>query len=134
MILLKAYQYLYFKLYRFYESSTYSRWWSDWKALTTIIVLEIWNIFSLTFYYQAFTGKSVNEFKLFDVFFWIIITIICLINWYVFQYQDKWKENIKQFDKLSKKKNKIGSIIILLFFLIIIFNAIFSIYTLSKSV
>ena len=134
MKILKAYQYLYYKLYRFYESSMYSKWWSDWKALTTIMVIEIWTLFSFTFYYQAFTGNSVNEYKLFDIFFWIIVAIVTIINWYIFQYQDKWREIVKQFDNLPKRKNKVGSIIVLLVCLLIIFNAIFSIYTLSQSV
>ena len=112
----------------------YSKWWSDWKALTTILVLEIWTTFSFTFYYQAFTGTSVNEFKFFDIFFWFIIVIISILNWYLFQYQDKWRDIVKQFDKLPKGENKIGSIIVLLIFLLTIFNAIFSIFTLSQSV
>lgn len=39
---MKVYQYLFYKLYRFYETSTYSRWWSEWKAYVSMLALSIW--------------------------------------------------------------------------------------------
>ena len=130
MILLKAYQYLFYKLYRFYETSMYSRWWSDWKALVTIIVMEMWTLFSSAFYYQAFTGNVPD----FDFFIWTISAILAIWNWYLFEHQDKWKNVVEEFDKLPKKQNRIGSFIVLVVILASIANVVFSVYMLSQSV
>ena len=130
MILLKAYQYLFYKLYRFYETSTYSRWWSEWKALVTIIVMEMWTLFSLVFYYQAFTGDAPEI----DTLVWIVGAVLAVWNWYLFEHQDEWKDIVKEFDKLPKKQNRIGSFIVLLIVSVSIANVVFSVYTLSQSV
>jgi hypothetical protein len=134
MTIFKAYQYLFYKLYSFYETSTYSRWWSDWKSLVTIIVMEIWTFFSLAFYYQAITGKSANELTWFNTFIWSISIVIGVWNWYIFVYQDKWKDVVNEFDELPKKKNRIGSFIVLFVVLVSIANLVFSVYILSQSV
>lgn len=131
MKLLRGYPYLYYKLYRFYQTSTYSGWWSDWKALTTIVAMEIWTLFSSAFYYQAVTRKSANDLTWFKMSIWISSAILIIWNWYLFEYKDKWKNIVADFDKLPKKQNKIGSIIILAVVLILIANLIFSIYLLS---
>ena len=112
----------------------YSKWWSEWKALTTIIVMEILALFSFTFYYQAFTGKSANEFTWFKTSIWTVSVILAIWNWYLFEHQDKWKGIVEEFDKLPKKQNRIGSFIVLMVVLASIANVVFSIYTLSQSV
>ena len=129
MIILKAYQYFFYKFYKFYETSTYSKWWSEWKALVSIIAIEMWTLFSLAFYYQAFTGDAPEI----DSLVWVIGTVLAVGNWYLFEHQDKWKDIVKEFDELPKKKNRIGSFFVFLVVLGSIVNVFFSIYTLSQS-
>ncbi len=43
---MKAYYYLFYKIYKFYEKAP-ARFWSDWKASISITALEIWLLFLL---------------------------------------------------------------------------------------
>ncbi len=113
MELLKAYQYLFYKLYRFYESSTYSRWWSDWKALVSIIVLEMWMYFSTEIlYHYFFNVPMASSDDRIDLGILIFGFIVSVINWYLFMFQNKWRDIVEKFDKLSFKENRIGGIIV----------------------
>ena len=133
MRVLKAYQYLFYKLYKHYESSKYSRWWSDGKALASIIILEIMTIFSFTFYFQLFTGKSVNEFKHFNFILWLFVAAVSFINWYLFQYHNKWKNIVKKFDGV-RRQNRLSDIAVWVVIFGMIFNLFFSIYMLNQSI
>lgn len=113
MRLLKAYQYLFYKLYRFYESSTYSRWWSDWKALVSIIVLEMWIYFSTEIlYHYFFNVPMVSSDDRIDLGMLIFGFIVSAINWFLFISQNKWRDFVEEFDKLSIKENRIRGIIV----------------------
>jgi hypothetical protein len=113
MALLKAYQYFFYKLYRFYESSTYSRWWSDWKALVSIIVLEMWIYFSIEILYHYFFNiPMVSSDDRIDLGMLIFGFIVSVINWSLFISQNKWRDFVEEFDKLSIKENRIGGTIV----------------------
>jgi hypothetical protein len=134
MRLLKAYQYLFYKLYRFYESSTYSRWWSDWKALVSIIVLEMWMYFSTEIlYHYFFNVPMVSSDDRIDLGMLIFGFIVSVINWFLFISQNKWRDFVEEFDKLSIKENRIGGIIAWVIIIsIIVFYWFYSIPLLGK--
>ena len=134
MSLMKAYQYLFYKLYRFYETSTYSRWWSEWKAYVSMLALSIWlyqAIETSWYYFFNIPMKSSDT----DTYTSIIIfgSIIAVTNWFIFEYQDKWKHIVEEFDKLPKKQNRIGGVIVwMIIILIIVFYWVYSIPLLGK--
>ncbi|WP_298307946.1 hypothetical protein [Flavobacterium sp.] len=134
MALLKAYQYFFYKLYRFYESSTYSRWWSDWKALVSIIVLEMWIYFSIEILYHYFFNiPMVSSDDRIDLGMLIFGFIVSVINWSLFIFQNKWRDFVEEFDKLSIKENRIGGTIVWIIIIsITIFYWFYSIPLLGK--
>lgn len=134
MTLLKLYQYFFYKLYRFYESSTYSRWWSDWKAYITMLALSIWLYCAIdTCYHYFFNVPMVSSDDIIDLGMLIFALIVSVVNWYLFVYQSKWKTIVEEFDKLSIKENRIGSIIVWVVIIsIIIFYWFYSIPLLGK--
>ena len=134
MVLLKAYQYIFYKLYRFYESSTYSRWWSDWKAYITILALSIWLYFAMnTCYHYFFNVPMVSSDDIIDLGMLIFGLIVSVFNWYLFVYQNKWKNIVEEFDKLSDKENRIGGTIVWIIIIsITIFYWFYSIPLLGK--
>lgn len=134
MILLKAYQYLFYKLYRFFESSTYSRWWSEWKAYVSMLALSIWLYSGLeTTYHYFFNVPVKSADSSVDLPIILFGFTIGIINWILFEYQDKWKEIIEEFNNLPKEKNKIGGIIVwIIIILIILFYWVYSIPLLGK--
>ncbi|AWG26264.1 hypothetical protein [Flavobacterium kingsejongi] len=116
MKFIKAYEFLFYKLFGFFETSMYSRWWSEWKSLTTILVLELWTIHSIKIYYHFFSVKALNNsgdaMSIEIIAFGILLAVI---KWYLFEYKDKWKQIVAHFDKLPKSINRKGSIIVALF-------------------
>lgn len=108
-----------------------SRWVSDWKAGIVIIVLELWILFSIGIYYAALT-KTKIELDITMPIIFIPLLIIILINYLAFVHTDVWKEYVKEFDRLPKKKNRIGSWIVLGVVLFVVANLIFPFYLMSR--
>ena len=134
MILLKAYQYFFYKLYRFYETSTYSKWWSEWKAYVSMLALSIWLYLALETSYHYFynipmKSSDTNTYSTMIIF----SSIIAIINWLLFEYKDKWKNIVSEFDKLEKKENRISGIVVWIVIIsIIVFYWFYSIPLLGK--
>lgn len=129
----RAYDYFFYKLYKFFEAAP-SRWWSDWKASFSMLVLEIWVLVSLIVYYAAFTKKDLLPDKVLDIVAIIFVLLLTIVKYFSFEYQDRWKFVIKTFDELPKHKNKIGTYVVWGIVLLILVNLIFSFYLLSKNV
>jgi uncharacterized membrane protein len=134
MILLRAYNYFFYKLYRFFETSNYSRWWSEWKAYASMLALSLWLYSAIeTCYHYFFNIPVKSSNSPIDLLTAIFLLIVGVSNWMLFEYQDKWKGIVKEFDKLPKQKNKVGSIIVWVIILsIIIFYWFYSIPLLGK--
>ena len=126
----KAYYYLFYKLYKFSEAAP-SKWLSDWKAELLVDVLIFFILCSSLIYYKFFFNRHIH-FSENNVDVWITIIIIGLPNYFIFHYQDQWKKIVHEFDKLPKRKNRIGGWIIFLLVLTIIANFIFALYLMSQ--
>lgn len=131
MTIKKAYCYLFYKLYRFYESAP-SKWMSDWKAVFSLLVLEIWILVAGFTYYKVFTKKDLISADSLTVVAVFIVIFLVLIKFFVFEFQDRWKEYVKEFDGWPRNKNKIGTIITWLIVLCIITNLVYAFYLLSR--
>jgi succinate dehydrogenase hydrophobic anchor subunit len=126
----RAYYYLFYKFYKMSEAAP-SRWLSDWKAGIAIIVLELFLISSLFIYYKVFVNRYVHLGESnWDVIISVLVVIIP--NYFAFVHTDVWKEYIKEFDQLPKRKNRIGSWIVFGVVLFVIANLIFSFYLMSQ--
>ncbi len=127
----RAYYYLFYKLYKFWESASDPKFWSDRKASVTIVVMEIWILISCFIYYTIFFNRYFHVNIKHPV---VIISgiIVFLINYLAFAHTDKWREYVKEFEQLPKRKNKIGNWIVLGLVLLIVSNVIFSFYLMSR--
>lgn len=134
MKLLKAYQFFFYKLYRFYESSPNNRWWSEWKAYVTILALSIWLYCAIGVSYHYFFNVSMKSSNTsVDLSTIIFGLFVGITNWILFERKDKWKVIVKEFNELPKQKDKIGGIIVwTIIILIIIFYWFYSIPLLGK--
>lgn len=126
----KIYYYIFYKFYKFSEAAP-SHWLSDWKAGVAIIVLEIWGLFSIMNYYNVFIDRYFH-FNITNPIIVIPGILVFLINYLSFIHTDVWKEYAKEFDKLPKKKNIIGSWIVFGITLFILANVFFSFYLMSR--
>ncbi len=121
-----AYYYIFYKLYKFIEwsPSIYS---SYSGAVSLLMLLEIWTLFSINNYWDVFIGKhGTLTFISFKVLF--PITILLLLKWIAFWKDDKWKAYVKEFEQLPKRKNIKGSWIVAFITLLCFANFVFSFY------
>ncbi|KFF03861.1 hypothetical protein [Chryseobacterium luteum] len=127
----RAYYYLFYKLYKHYENSS-EPWWSDFKASASIGALEIWLILSILNYFLMITGETIGNLNIWQPSVFIPFILLFLLHYIAFIRTDIWKEYIKEFDQLSKEKNKKGGTITWLIIIFIIINTILSYYLLFQ--
>lgn len=130
MLLKKAYYYFYYKLYKSTNSnSIFSR---EFRAGLYLIVLFIVLGLSGLYIYGTFIneGFEIGNEKLCVILY---VSAICIPNYFIFIYKDQWKDIVNEFDKLPKRTNQIGSLIIWSIVALIIASFIFSIYLMDQN-
>jgi hypothetical protein len=125
---INAYYYFFYRLYIWYESSTF-KWWSDAKAVLSICVLEIMLLYtaegllSVAYQEDLFGKKSV----------FIAVTVVIVVsNYFIFMHNESWRSHVKRFNKLSQKKNLIGGIIVWTIVVFVFVALVFMYYLLSQ--
>jgi uncharacterized membrane protein YwzB len=131
MTIKKVYYYFFHKFYKFSEAAP-SRWLSDWKAMFSLLVLEIWILLSVMVYYKVFTKKDLIPDNRLTMVSITVVIALSLIKYFAFEHRDRWKEYVEEFSKWPTKKNKTGTLVVWLIVLLIIANLIFSFYLMSQ--
>lgn len=134
MIFLRAYEYFFYKIFKSIEYTSYPKFWSQWKAIAFIIMLQIWILCSIDTCYHYYIEVPISTSNNFLETYQIVSIIVFVgLNWFLFEYQNKWEEIVARYDKLSDKKNLFGGIVVWAVILfIIIFYWFFAIDLLSK--
>ncbi|WP_177766278.1 hypothetical protein [Flavobacterium sp. I3-2] len=128
---MKGYYYLFYKLFIFWETISFPKFWSDIKAGISIVALELWLVLSLGIYYSVYTKKTF-ELTIYKPIVYIPLIAIIALNYLIFNHSNKWKLYNKEFSQLSKRKNIIGGIIVWGVIILIFFNLIFAFYLMSQ--
>ena len=123
------YCYLFYKLYKFAKWSP-SIYPSDFGAVTLIGTLELGFLFSIQNYWMAYTKHNVND-TFFSLKILIVLFLIIYTKWLFFWRKSKWKIYVNEFDKLPKRKNIIGTWLVVFIVVFILTNAIVSSYLFS---
>lgn len=134
MIFLKAYQYFFYKLYKSIEYTSIPKFWSEWKAIGLLILLEILSINIIDILFHYFTGLAISSsseiLKNYQIF---IIGFLVLINYQIFYHKDKWKDYILYFENKDKSQYKYGGLIVFgIVFIIIALYLLCLFYFMSK--
>jgi amino acid transporter len=98
-------------------------------AATALSMLEIVFIFSLKFYYIEYIDPT-NELTSLQVI--IAVSVILQIYSFLFIFKDKWKHYFKEFDKLPRYKNIIGTWVVILIVAFILVTSCISINAMSE--
>lgn len=118
------YYYLYYKLYKLAEAAPF-RWLSEWKASLFLDALVFFTMISAMNYYSfIFNVDIVIE----DPHFFVIISyyLICLPNFFMFNFNNQWKKIVKKNDALPPKLQNTKGIIAWITIFLILTNLIFS--------
>lgn len=129
MNLKKAYHYLYYRLYRYYNSGFFV-FKTEMKANIALSILELLFLISIYVYYKIFINRYIHLNN--NLYIWIITVLVYAFNYIVFQSRDQWKTIIKEFDNLSRKKRIIYDIAVYIFIAFVFANLIFSFYLMSQ--
>lgn len=120
---MKAYCYLFYKLYKFWEAVSVPRFWSDAKAVLILAVLQELTALSLIMYYKTYINQNTHLFA--EKWIYILTCALCFFpNFFFFYYNDYWKQIVHQYDKWPESKNKRGSVLVGVFIAVIIGNFI----------
>ena len=118
----KAYYYLFYSLYKFLDSVSIPKFWSDAKAVLTISVLELFIIYSLIIYYRLINRAShFGEGALIIV---LSVLFIATPNFLIFIYSDTGKNIFVEFDKWPDAKKDKANIFVWGLIILIIANLI----------
>lgn len=126
----KTYYFSFYKLNKSFEASPY-KFLSEWKASLVMDVLVSFIIITIGLIYAVATKKGFIIFQS-NLYTWVMIIIIGVSNYYVFNHADKWKKIVAEFNHLPKDKNRIGGIIFWSIFFLIIISMIFMFYLMSQ--
>ncbi len=123
------YNYLFFSFYRFWEKG-HSRWWSEWKAIISMIFLWIALISTIcNFHFYYFRTITLSDYPVFAL---MLCAGIGVIHHFLFTHNDKWKGKIVQFKSLERKIDTLGIIAVILLTALIIVSLIYSYYLLGS--
>lgn len=118
MKFLKFYQHFYYKIYKSIEYTSSPKFWTEWKTFVVLLVLETWIFLSLRFYYHyIFNVPLKNTNSVLDFYTVVVGALLIVGNWYLFEYRDKWKGIVADYNK--SPKNKLMSYLTLFIVLVI---------------
>lgn len=130
----KAYYYFFYKIYKSieYTSNEFGGpFWSNFKAALVIAALEVWLLITIGNYYSVITKINI-ELSIMMPIVYIPLMILLVLNYFSFIHNDKWREYNMKFDKLPRKRNLIGTWIVVGIIALIIGNLIYSFYLMSQ--
>lgn len=122
------YDYLFYTIYRFWEKAP-SRWWSDWKTVITLCFFTV--LLMLSIYGNVMYIFRVNLLPNSGILPLIIGILVFGFNYLYFLFEDKWKNRILKFEKLSRKKDLSGITLVMIFSITIIISLLYSYYLIS---
>jgi len=126
----KAYYYLFYKFYKFGERSPSSLP-SDYTAILAISVLEVLFLGALKFYYIEFIDQN-NSFEFFSFQTLVPLIAVLLLNYFAFFKNDRWKEYVNEFNQWPRKRNIIGTWIVIGIVVFIIVNMVVAIHIMGQ--
>jgi hypothetical protein len=128
--MVKAYYYLYYKLYRFAISIS-DDFLNVWKPLLTVLILKSLLLVEIMVWYSVIT-KNVIEFKNPGSIFIPVVIFLGIANYFIFLHNDKWKKFVPEFKTFDKKRKNLGGAIVALFIIAVIISVIISFIKLSQ--
>lgn len=126
-----AYNYLFYTFYTFWELVSIPKFWSDAKAIFSIIVLEMFALSSLAVYYRLYInprshlGEGIYEIL-------AMVFLLFIPNYISFLHNDEWKLNVDKYDKRPKSENRSRKVIVLIFCFVVVANFILAFYLFFK--
>lgn len=93
--------YVFYKFYKSINQSDFG-FFAQWRAIALLLLIEIIISFCL-----IIPMNLIFDIEIFSkVFLIILVLLLVLKNYFMYDYNDKWKEVISNCDKLDKQKQR----------------------------
>ena len=126
MTLTKFYYYFFYKIYNFSIHFSDDAL-NELKPGIIISVLQIFLMMDIIIWYTIITKKDVGP----NWPYILLVVFICVSNYYVFLYKNKWKKYFDEFKHYNKRKNILGGWFVFFTIILITTSLIFSFYEMS---
>lgn len=126
MNLNEAYYYLYYIIYKFWSKNYSPLLSNSFKADVCMMALKIWFLISIYSYLSIFMGKKIKV-SITEPLGLIPVILIIGSTLYFFTFSNKRNLYFEKFDKMPKRKNQIGRIIVWSIVIFICVNFILSV-------
>jgi hypothetical protein len=128
---MNLYHYAFYCLYRI-DRLIKPQWLSHWKASIGLLVIELWLLFPIIgLFYVCFDVDILPETP-YDWKLMLILLLLIVIKERVFFHNDTWKEIVKKYDALPRRKNNWGMLFFVLFVVALFVCIGFSFYLIGK--
>lgn len=97
------------------------------KALICMFGIEVWLVFAIALYCGYFFNIH-PHIALFSFVGLAPFIVLLVMKWFIFEKDDRWKNYVKEFDSWPPKRNRVGTLGVVMMILFVIFNLIYSLY------
>jgi hypothetical protein len=111
MNLKKAYYYLFYKLYKFWNKNENILLSSNFRAEISIIAIKLWIVFALYGYGFALF-KLKPSISITNPIGFVPIILVLGTTLYFFTFSEKWKHYFEEFEQWPREKNAKGGLIV----------------------
>lgn len=126
---MKILDYFFYKFYKISENAP-SRWMSEWKAMTCVILIVFYCLFLIGLYYSIFFKRIVFQ-NANEVSIGIFSFVAVLGGYYYFIRKNRWIQVIAFYDSANQQLKKRRSIFFTIFIVLLIAALFFGFYLLS---
>lgn len=120
----KIYYYFFYCFYKFWDYISQPKFWSDTKAVITLIILKSFLFISFLYYFDLNLSKVQLTI--------IGLSFIIIPDLYLFVIKNEWKKFIIYYDDLPKSKNKTYKSLVVFIVLLILINFFYSRYWMDQ--
>jgi len=127
----RGYYFFYYIIYRTWNKDPHLLFSDSFRTDIIILATKMWFVLSLYAYLSIYLGIKI-ELSITNLFGFIPILLVLFTTLYFFTFSNKKKYYFKEFDKLSKRKRKIGSIVVWSVIVFIFINMFLSVELMKR--
>ncbi|MEZ5045778.1 MAG: hypothetical protein R2831_02185 [Chitinophagaceae bacterium] len=121
----RAYYYFYYKIYKAWSRNYNPLLSNNFKADVSLMAIKIWLLGTIDNYLAFILNKDTKDITFFNPKIIIALILVIGSTFYFFTFSNKWKPYFDEFEKLPKRKNLIGGIIVWSIVVFVLFNVFY---------
>jgi hypothetical protein len=128
----RAYYYFYYKICKAFAKDDHPLLSVGFRADVTVMAVKIWLLGVIDTYLCVFLNQDATDISITSPKVIIALLLVIGSTLYFFTFSDKWKPYFEEFEKLSKRKNLIGGIVVWGIVIFIFINTFISVELMKK--